>query len=446
VALLGDEARKPDVSLADLRIEVGGVPVEPNVAPAVDVTLDIAVSVRNNGLAAAGGFAVIFHLDSAAGPVLARKAFADLAPNAIAQVQAKLKAASADGSRRIVARIEADRQVNQCGKLRLEARFTGPFREAGFPHRWPLQLEIPPGDATGLPFERPFSPGGADPGNLRVRFATGAVVPAQFEPSEDGAANGTLVFVLPAGLAAGPQAVTVLGPPLGSTAVLPYTARFEVAENGEVLRFGTYSASLMEGVLGAISVRDEDGVETRVVSQIIVSCKETGWSREEGVVESFALCHRGPVRAVFTCTKLVSETFRVTREWRFYGDRFEISSSCDPPIGCLTRALYAADATATNEAGRTVEMDGHGEAEEFGFKAAPQWYALYSDSWNNACIALSRSSGLTYWDSGSHRGQIALNHAAKLPERRVYIWGSGAENDDFAKAAAEAYAAHAKGE
>jgi hypothetical protein len=84
-------------------------------------------------------------------------------------------------------------------------------------------------------------------------------------------------------------------------------------------------------------------------------------------------------------------------------------------------------------------MDGSGDYEDFGFSGDPSWYAVYSDQYRNGCIALSECSGFTYWDSGSHLGQISLNHNGNGMEKRVYLWGPGATDDSFARAAAQAY-------
>ena len=83
-------------------------------------------------------------------------------------------------------------------------------------------------------------------------------------------------------------------------------------------------------------------------------------------------------------------------------------------------------------------MDGQGDAEEFGFKDTPQWYAVFSPEYRNACIALTKSSGFTYWDGGV-LGQISLNHTGEGTEKRVFIWGPGTDSDRFAAAAAQAY-------
>ena len=83
-------------------------------------------------------------------------------------------------------------------------------------------------------------------------------------------------------------------------------------------------------------------------------------------------------------------------------------------------------------------MDGQGEGEDFGWQGSPTWYAVFSDTYRSACIALTKPTGFTWWDSGV-MGQVSLNHNEGT-EKRVYIWGPGARDDGFAKKAAEAYA------
>jgi hypothetical protein len=205
------------------------------------------------------------------------------------------------------------------------------------------------------------------------------------------------------------------------------------------MRFGTYSASLAQGTLCDIAVRTAQGTEHSVASQIIVSAKETGWSKEEGTVESLECVQRGPVRCVFTAVKVLKSGHRITRTWLFYADRFEVQSASEPKLGVLTRAFYLQDATATNETGNRARMDGAGDAEEFGFKGTPTWYAVFNDQFRNACVALTQPGGFTYWDGGA-RGQISLNAGPDPVERRLYIWGGAATDDSFAKAAAQAYA------
>ncbi|MBN2451638.1 MAG: hypothetical protein JXR77_14715 [Lentisphaeria bacterium] len=446
LALVGKEARRPDLGLRDLRLECSGRPVSATTELPADAVLDVSVHVRNEGLGEAPGFALALHLDSALGPVLARRAYDGLAPGAGGDVKLSLPAGRADGERRIVALLEGGDALSQAGRRRLEAPFRGPFRAELFPHRRPLLVVLPPGDAAGMPVELAFAPGAADPDNLRVVFEAGGIADAQFEPKEGDPAAGTLVFALPRGLGTGPQRAAVVGLPAGSDAVWPRTSRFEIAEDGSRLRFDTYAAAVHNGVLGPVAVRTEDGGEHRVLSQIIVSSKETGWSSEEGEVRAFALRHRGPVRAVFACTKEVIGKYPVTREWRFYGDRMEVRTSAGAPAGCRTRAFYTANATATNANGATAAMDGAGEGEGFGFQGRPQWYALFAETWRNACLALTPSTGFTYWDSGAHRGQISLDTAGEEIEARVYLWGPGAPDDAFARAAAEAYAAGIRAE
>jgi hypothetical protein len=183
--------------------------------------------------------------------------------------------------------------------------------------------------------------------------------------------------------------------------------------------------------------------EQPVMEKIIASSAETGWSSEEGEIERFARVALGPVRAVYTCTKVLKGAYRLTRRWQFYADRFEVQSQMEPALSVLTRATYASPGTATNETGRSVAMDGQGQAEDFGFQGTPTWYAVYSDAYRSACIALTPPGGFTYWDDGG-MGQISLNHGGDGAERRLYILGPGAADDAFARAAAEAYAQGAR--
>ena len=75
--------------------------------------------------------------------------------------------------------------------------------------------------------------------------------------------------------------------------------------------------------------------------------------------------------------------------------------------------------------------------------AAPTWYAAFSDTFRCACIALTPPGGFVYWDSGL-RGQISLDAGAAPVEKRLFLWGPGATDDAFAKAAAAACAEGAK--
>lgn len=279
----------------------------------------------------------------------------------------------------------------------------------------------------------------ADPANLRLLFDGGLVAPAQFEATQPGGTEGTLVFCVPPGLRAGEEAsARVMGVPVGSDLVFSHASKFDVAADGSRIRMGNYVAKISRGVLNSISLLTPAGDEQPVMENIIVSSAETGWSSEDGEVEQFKLLASGPVRAVFACTKVLRNGTGLTRRWSFYADRFEIHSQTTPHIGTLTRARYVAEGTATNETGRTASMDGVGDAEDFGFQGRPTWYAVFSDRYRNACIALTEPSGFTWWDAGV-MGQVSLNHGGDGPEKRVYIWGAGAKDDGFARAAAEAY-------
>jgi len=205
------------------------------------------------------------------------------------------------------------------------------------------------------------------------------------------------------------------------------------------LVFGTYSLTLHQGTLTDIAVHQPDGSELTVVSSIIESSKETGWSSEPGELTDFALEELGPVRAVFRMAKTLEGGYKLTRRFLFYADRFEVVSSCEPHRSLLTRTMYAVDGIAVKGSGGQAVMDGVGDNEDFGFAGQPQWFAAFGPKYRSACFALTPAGGFTYWDSGTHRGQMGLG-CPGTTERRVFLWGQGTDSTDFAKEIWKAYA------
>ena len=70
--------------------------------------------------------------------------------------------------------------------------------------------------------------------------------------------------------------------------------------------------------------------------------------------------------------------------------------------------------------------------------------SVIESSKETACFSepgeLTDAQGFTYWDAGSHRGQMGLG-CPGATERRVFLSGPGAYNPDFAKEIWKAYAA-----
>jgi hypothetical protein len=441
----GKEADIPDLTIEALELSVDGKAISADSGLAPDAELTASVTIRNMGLATAWRFSVALLLDGTDGTELETDNIWWLKAGAEKTVTAVLPATMADGLRNITAVVSTKNNISLCGRTTATATFTGPCDPDAFTIRKLYTLVLPEGDSAGMPVEVPFDllqadNRKADPANLRVRFQNGSVVPAQFESSESGSTNGQLIFCIPAGIPA-KSTITAeaLGVMEGSTPIYPHANPYTVNQDGSTINMKTYSASIINGALSTISIKTKEGTILPVVSQLIASSKEIGWNQEEGEVESLTCVQRGPVRTIFSCVKLLKDSHRLTRTWFFYPDRFEVHSTCTPNVSSLNRAFYLEEAFASNGGSKLVKMDGSGNFEDFGFKGHPSWYAVYSDQYRNACIALSDCGGFTYWDSGSHLGQISLNHTGKDTEKRVYIWGTGATDDSFAKAAAKAY-------
>ena len=442
--LIGKQAQVPDVTVQDLILMCNGELVEADSQLPAGSTLSISATVANLGLAPAEGLELAITLDSASGMEILRQVVPRLEPGAPRRISAEFGIERADGQRRIVTTVIGDDALFLTGAKRTAAAFTSPLVPESFALRQRIRISIPEGDPAGMPVEMPLSlrsrdgASAIDPGNLRALFADGAVVPAQFETAAEGR-SGTVVFCLPSGLTPSSQVdATLLGLREGDRSIAPHYSSFEVAEDGAIIRMRTYQARLGNGILSSVVVFGDGNEDIRVMDQLIVSSKETGWSKEDGAVEHFACEQRGPVRAVFSCTKLVAGTYRLTRTWVFYADRFEVHSQSTPVLHTLTRAFYATPGKAVNATGREAQMDGSGDAEEFGFKGTPQWYAILGENYSTACIALTEPAGFVYWDGG-RMGQISLSHATADVEKRVYLWGPGRADATFAEAVARSY-------
>jgi hypothetical protein len=436
--LVGDAAMRPDVVVSHLDLLADGKPVTGKALPA-GATLVAEFAVQNVGLGEARNLALAIHLDGPSGPVLAAKSDLVLPAGHETVIRASLPVGRADGARRVFAAVEGE-ALTQTGPTQVSVPFIAPTDPDLFPVRRELPLRVPAGRSAGIAVEVPLElPEGADAGNLRVGFPQGVTTAAQFEPKEAGRRDGMLVFVLPDGLAPGAIMAELMATRAGSRDVYPPSSTFMVAEDGSRLVFGTYAAKLLNGTLSDIVVRHPGGSELPVVSFIIESSKETGWSDEGGEVTDFALEQNGPVRAVFRVGKTLKGDFKLNRRFYFYADRCEIESSCTPHRSLLTRTMYSIDGTAVHQYGGPVVMDGVGSGEDFGFKGDPQWFAAYGPKYSSACFALTPASGFTYWDSGSFRGQMGLGTSGGV-ERRVYVWGLGEDSADFATAIWQAYA------
>ena len=433
--LVGDAADVPDlvVRALDVKLDWG-----PDGGDRVFPAILIDGKVANLGLATARDAIVRIQLDGPEGPVLLERHVPQLDAGGELSFHTSLPGDRADGRRRILAAI-VGHELTQTGPARKAADFCTPTVASAFPIRQTLRFHVPGGNAEGLPIEMAFQlPAEADPANLRVLFAGGVSTPAQFESEES--TQGKLVFVLPGGIPAGDAQAELLAVSKGAEgSVYPPASRFTVPKDGSRLLFGTYSLTLRDGTLTDIAVHQPDGSELTVVSSIIESSKETGWSSEPGELTEFALEATGPVRAVFRMTKMLQGGYKLTRRFFFYADRFEVVSTCEPHRSLLTRTMYAVDGIAVKGSGGQAVMDGVGNNEDFGFQGQPQWFAAFGPQYRSACFALTPAAGFTYWDSGAYRGQMGLG-CPGATERRVFLWGQGTDNAEFAKETWKAYA------
>lgn len=436
--LVGDAANAPDLVVSRLDVKLDRGPDGSDRILPVAILID--AELKNLGLATAREAVFRIQLDGTSGPVLLEKRIPELAAGGELSFHTSLPGDRADGQRRIVASISGT-ELTQTGPAQKTVPFRTPTVASAFPIRQELGFHVPGGNAEGLAIEMAYPlPAEADPANLRVLFAGGISTPAQFESGSGKESPGNLVFVLPAGVPAGHAQAELLAVPKGKEGgVYAPASPFIVPEDGSRLVFGTYSLTLHQGTLTDIAVHQPDGSELTVVSSIIESSQETGWSSEPGELTDFALEQIGPVRAVFRMSKTLEGGYKLTRRFLFYADRFEVVSACQPHRSLLTRTMYAVDGIAVKGSGGQAVMDGVGDNEDFGSAGQPQWFAAFGPKYRSACFALTRAEGFTYWDSGTHRGQMGLG-CPGTTERRVFLWGPGTDSADFAEKIWNAYA------
>ncbi len=262
-------------------------------------------------------------------------------------------------------------------------------------------------------------------------------VPTHFEPSEQNAQRGTLVFLL-----------------TGETP--PNAARqfrvFWSAEKPKHRHFPMCSLLHWDDETKTVTTPfyrlrfGDDGMVREWVSlmpnapkqsfirSIGVSSAQTGWVDEIGEVEAIECLSVNPVCVVVKVVKRLKGDFRVVRAFTFYPRHFIVEIESDKRgISEYSRAYYLLPCKFEDDKGNKAIVDGKGEGEDvIGRNPQPKWYAVYSDTWAHSCIALSPFDNLTYWDVEGARGGIAFNTSRVKDIRLAYVLHEGQKDASFA--------------
>jgi hypothetical protein len=186
---------------------------------------------------------------------------------------------------------------------------------------------------------------------------------------------------------------------------------------------------------------DDDGVLWDIgprtgkpfVSRLIYSSGATGWTDEPGELEQFRVGNTGPIRTEILVRKKLRNNVTYRKRYVFYADRFEISGTVNQSGGVFSRAYYLRPGQYEDGGGCRARVDGHGDAEGVsGRTRKPEWYAVYTADWAEACIPLSEVSSITYWDSPGTWGGIGFN-GSPASVRLSYVIHAGAKDARFAE-------------
>jgi hypothetical protein len=197
----------------------------------------------------------------------------------------------------------------------------------------------------------------------------------------------------------------------------------------------TYRVRLSNGVLTDLAARNNGQADAPFISKLMVSSKETGWCDEPGTVERCDVLAAGPVRTVVVIRKALNAGYSYEKTYAFYPRRIDVFTSINKPLSLLSRAYYAQPGQFADNLGTKALIDGHGDDEGvLGKNPKPLWYAVYTERWAHACIALSRFQGVAYWDAGGSWGGIGLTSAVRDNVRMSYVVHPGAKDASFAEA------------
>jgi len=207
----------------------------------------------------------------------------------------------------------------------------------------------------------------------------GRSLPAQFDPGPgyDGLADrkGTLVFMLP-GRTPASQTIAlrfVFRTSAGASPIMPLVSWDDKAH---AISTPAYSASFTDGVIGDICDRLSSTPSKVAIRSIPVSSQITGWTTEEGKVNSVQVVSSGPVRVVVRVLKSLNGGFETDKTFSFYPRHFTLDYTVNKPGIMASRALLHDDGQFEDSGGTKAMMDGQGDDEGVsGRSQSPKWYA-----------------------------------------------------------------------
>ncbi|NLH99896.1 MAG: hypothetical protein GX446_10465 [Chthonomonadales bacterium] len=394
--------------------------------------LDLRVALGNRGGRAAKMATVAVYADAPRPERLLARRTAPVPAGTTLAVSMRVPTARLDGSRTLVIVAEAS-EGDLCERSNTASL---PVSIAPDLRRWQHSaiLEVKAGASLDArePIVVPVRAADALPASVRVWEITGAsrkACRAQVDILPEGA---ELCFVprspIPTGETRRFRVMWQGRREKGKTALSMLSSRYDDRAHAIVGR--TYSCRVSDGVIRDLMVGSPPLRGRTVVSKIMVSSAETGWSEEPGTVRRRSVLADGPVRTIIEVVKDLQRGVSYTKRFHFYEDGFDVHARVVPHVSVTSRAYYVAPGQYRDSQGNLATIDGSGDAEGVTNRGPRvEWHEVRGDGWAHSCNAITPFGGVTYWDSSEWGGigfvspaaeaeSVAYRfHAASMPER-----------------------------
>ncbi|MEN6304109.1 MAG: glycoside hydrolase [Armatimonadia bacterium] len=253
---------------------------------------------------------------------------------------------------------------------------------------------------------------GKDLAATRVVLLQGDIhsyAPAQVLPTEKGA---ELIWRAPAGQSA--YAVYMDSDQAKRHAALP-SGRWDAADT--TYRGDDYSVTFREGYIKGVY-----GGEPwqKLISNLSVSSKDTGWFDENGEVQSFEVVSDGPACTQIRVKKKLAGGHFYDKLYTLFPDHFLVSTLAHDRFGNLSRMHVVPDGTYLDDKGLTAAVDGKGDAEGIaGKNAKPVWYVIHGKGYAIVNAAVTPYQYMTYWDGGN-KAAVGFEGPTQTPATVAY--------------------------
>lgn len=254
---------------------------------------------------------------------------------------------------------------------------------------------------------------------IRLQGDTPEYTTAQVVPTDKGA---EILWRAPAGQST--YAVYMDSAEARRHAAMP-SGRWDAADTS--YRGDTYAVTFRDGYIQGVY-----GGEPwqKLVSNLGVSSKDTGWFNEMGEVESFTVVSDGPVCTQIRVKKKLSGNHFYDKLYTLFPDHFVVSILDHDRFGNLSRMHIIPDGTYLDDKGLTAAVDGKGDAEGIaGKNIKPLWYVIGGKGWAVANVAMTPYSNMTYWDGGN-KAAVGFDGPLQAPATvAYYVHGADAETN-----------------